>query len=220
MKNKIRAAVETQPGSRSENPLTQMGFTQETFPAGTHMCLIYSRESERRNIIGKFLESGLLAGEKVAYFADTLTPEEVRGWLRDIGIELPEADGFSITDAAKTYCSSGEFVPETMLDTLRGFYVRAKKEGYPNVRVSGEMSWALKGIPGSDRLMEYEALVNEVLITHPVTAICQYDASRFSGATILDVLKVHPMMVVHGQIVHNPFYMRPRDFLKDFQNRP
>jgi hypothetical protein len=61
--------------------------------------------------------------------------------------------------------------------------------------------------------MEYEALVNEVVITHPVTAVCQYDANKFSGSTILDVLKVHPMMIVHGQIVRNPYYIKPQDFL-------
>ena len=204
----------------NQGTLTNMGFTSESFPAGTHMCLIYSQESERRKIIGKFLESGLLAQEKVAYFADTLSPEEVRSWLLNMGLDLPESDGFSITDAVKTYSPSGNFVPETMLNTLREFYGQAKRSGYPNARVSGEMSWALKGIPGSERLMEYEALVNEVLITHPVTAICQYDANRFSGATILDVLKVHPMMVVHGQIVQNPFYMKPQDFLKDYRSRP
>ena len=204
----------------NQNKLIPMGFTQESFPAGTHMCLIYAQESERRRVISKFLESGLLAKEKVAYFADMLTSEEVREWLGNMGVALPENDGFAITDARKTYCPGSEFVPETMLQTLREFYGQAKQEGYPNARVSGEMSWALKGIPGSDRLMEYEALVNEVLITHPVTAICQYDANRFSGATILDVLKVHPMMVVHGQIVQNPYYMKPRDFLKDYQGRP
>jgi hypothetical protein len=200
--------------------LTSMGFTKESFPAGTHMCLIYAQEEERRAIIGKFLESGILAREKVAYFADIMKPEEVRQWLLSIGIELPEVERFSVLDAENTYCHNGEFVPADMLNTLRTFYDQAKQADYPNARVSGEMSWALKGIPGSDRLMEYEAQVNDVLVTHPVTAICQYDANKFSGATILDVLKVHPMMVVHGQIVHNPYYMKPQDFLANYASRP
>jgi hypothetical protein len=75
------------------------------------------------------------------------------------------------------------------------------------------MSWALRGIPGSERLIEYEALVNDVLVTHPVTAICQYDATRFDGASIFDVLKVHPMMVVHGLVVKNPYYVKPQESL-------
>jgi hypothetical protein len=196
--------------------LTEMGFTKERYPAGTHMCLIYSGEKERRNVIGKFLQSGILGKEKVSYFADVMTPEEVRDWLRDMDIDLPSDDRFSIWEAEGTYCPNGTFVPETMLNTLRVFYDQALSGKYSNARISGEMSWALKGIPGSDRLMEYEALVNDVLVTHPVTAICQYDANRFDGATIFDVLKVHPMMIVHGQILRNPYFMKPQDFLKEF----
>ena len=33
-----------------------MGFTRENYPAGTHMCLIYNSETERKKLIGKFLE--------------------------------------------------------------------------------------------------------------------------------------------------------------------
>lgn len=197
--------------------MTEMGFTEDKYPAGTHMCLIYTSEKERRRVIERFLQSGILGKEKVSYFADVMTPQEVCDWLHDMEIDLPADDRFSVLSAENTYCPNGTFVPESMLNTLRGFYTQAITDNYPNARVSGEMSWALKGIPGSDRLMEYEALVNEVLVTHPVTAICQYDANRFNGATIFDVLKVHPMMIVHGQIVHNPYYMKPQDFLKEYK---
>lgn len=194
-----------------------MGFTKESFPAGTHICLIYDREDERRKIIGKFLESGLTSGEKVEYFADMMTSEDVRDWLSGMGVALTENAGFEVRVAESVYSPQGQFVPEAMLGTLRAYYDRAMAEGYPAARVSGEMTWALKGIPGSDRLMEYEALVNGVLKTHPVTAICQYDAGRFDGATILDVLRVHPMMIVHGQIVQNPYYMSPEKFLRAYE---
>jgi len=186
------------------------------------MCLIYSDEAERRSIISKFLAAGLSAGENVGYFSDMASPQEVRDWLEQMGVGLVagDADGrLEVSVAEETYCPRGEFVPEEMLDTLRAYYKQTVDRGFPGARVSGEMSWAVKGIPGSDRLMEYEALVNDVLITHPITAICQYDASRFSGAAVLDVLKVHPMMIVHGQIVRNPYYMKPEDFLNGFNHK-
>jgi len=199
-----------------------MGFTQEKFPAGTHMCLIYSDDTERRSIISRFLEAGLSSREKVDYFADTASPDEVRSWLVEPGVD-PGRDGrgdqFSVSVAADTYCPRGKFLPEEMLDKLGRYGRQCAGEGYPSARVSGEMSWAVRGIPGSERLMEYEALVSDVLATHAVTAVCQYDANRFSGAVLLDVLKVHPMMIVHGQIVRNPYYMRPGLFLKDFRQR-
>lgn len=196
-----------------------MGFTRELYPAGTHMCLIYSDDPERLKLISKFLESGLSAGEKVTYFVDTMTPGDLQNCLVNMGVNIPHnrnLEQFSIRVAMNTYCPNGKFVPGDMLDTLRGYYQEAIKEEYSGVRVSGEMSWALKGIPGSERLLEYEALVNDVLVTHPITAICQYDANCFDGATILDVLRVHPMIIVHGQIVRNHYYMKPEDFLKDY----
>lgn len=193
-----------------------LGFTRDPYPAGTHMCLIYNDEKERRAIIGKYLEKGAAVGERVAYFADCATSTDMDDWLRSMDIDVDEIakDRLSISDAEATYCPGGQFIPEKMLDTLKAFYRQSQDDSYPSCRVSGEMSWALKGIPGSERLMEYEALVNDVLVTHPVTAICQYDARRFDGATILECLEVHPFMIVRGQIVHNPYYMSSDVFLK------
>ena len=84
--------------------------------------------------------------------------------------------------------------------------------GYAGGRLTGEMSWALKHIPGSDRLIEYEGRINDLLKTYPLTAICQYDTRRFDGATIFEVLSVHPIMIVHGQIMRNPFYVPPNQY--------
>jgi hypothetical protein len=41
---------------------------------GTHMCLIFDDEDERRKVISKFLAAGMYKREKVAYFADTMAP--------------------------------------------------------------------------------------------------------------------------------------------------
>jgi hypothetical protein len=58
--------------------------------------------------------------------------------------------------------------------------------------------------------------VTGVLAECEVTAICQYDASAWDGATLLHVLRVHPMMVVRGQVVENPFFMQPEDYLRTY----
>ena len=199
----------------------KMGFTDEEFPVGSHMCLIYSNEEERKKIISKYLGAGNSSEEKVAYFADEMSPEEIKKWLSEMGISMPpedKKDSFSVTSTADTYHPDGTFNPSEMLDTLKVFYKTAKAEGYTASRVTGEMSWALKEIPSSDRLMEYEARVNDLLVEYPVTAICQYDARKFDGATILQCLKVHPYMIVHGQIVRNPYYMKTEDFLKEYSS--
>jgi hypothetical protein len=186
------------------------------------MCLIFQDEKERRRIMAKFVGKGLSDGEKVAYFADVMTKEEVVEWLRGYDIDVTDeiaANNLVVQDSVSAYCPDGIFVPDEMLDRLKAFYNQSIDDGYKFARGSGEMSWALKGILGSERLMEYESWLNVVFQTHPITGICQYDASKFSGSLIMDALKVHPMMIVKGQIVHNPYYMSPELFLKEFSNR-
>ncbi len=183
----------------------------------THACYIYDDEIQRDKVISKFIKAGFIKGEKVAYFTDNKDPDEVIDWLINMGIKIPKDNNneqFSITYAQNTYCPNKKFTPDEMLDYLRTFYQKVLNEGYSGVWISGEMSWALRGILGSERLMEYEALVNNVLQNRSITAICQYDARRFDGVAILNVLKVHPMIIVHGQIVQNPYFMNPKEFLK------
>jgi hypothetical protein len=94
-------------------------------------------------------------------------------------------------------------------------YNKAKQAGYRGMRSCGEMSWAMRGIPGSDRFLEYETLINTVTSDFPFTGMCLYDARLFSGDILFKVLQVHPYMVARGQIVRNPFYLRPEEFPKD-----
>ena len=187
-----------------------VGFSSERFPAGTHMCLVYRDEAERTRIASSFVESGIADGERVSYFADGATRAEVTDWLASLDVDVSDAlnaQAFTVAEAAATYCPDGTFVPARMLETLKGAYESACREGYPASRVTGEMSWALRGLPGSEYLMDYEAQVNRVLETHPITAMCQYDANRFDGNTIFAALQVHPYMVMNGQLVKNPYYV-------------
>lgn len=187
----------------------QVGFSNEMFYAGTHMCLVFRDEDERRAIVSKYVESGLFSGEKVGYFADTPTTSDVADWLASLDVDISEAlenDSFSVQEAEQVYCPDGSFSPERMLNKLKDAYNSSVEEGYPNTRVTGEMSWALKGMPGADRLIEYESKVNDVVLTYPVTAMCQYDANKFSGSLIYQALQVHPYMIVNGQLVENPYY--------------
>lgn len=192
-----------------------MGFTEEHFPESCHVCLIYESEEQRQKIISEYIAVGLRQGELVRYFTDKTSPETVRSWLSEYGVELSEAEktgSFAISKAENAYCPEGKFEPQKMIDRSVIRYDQAKMAGYTGSRACGEMTWALKDIPGSDHLLEYEVLLNTVTSTFPHTGMCQYDARLFDGATLFKVLQVHPYMIAHGQVVRNPFYLRPEEF--------
>jgi hypothetical protein len=202
-------------------PDVYLGFTRKKYPAGTHMCFIYDSEAERDRTMARFLIAGVERGERVAYFADR-TIAQASEWLEDAGLASSPADlagQVQLSVAQSVYCPGGFFDPEIMLEGLRRFGRDTDASGYPGGRISGEMAWALRGLPGSERLPEYEAKVNNVLPGTGMTAICQYDANRWDGETILHVLRVHPMMVVRGQVLENPYYMNPEEYLSQYAPR-
>ena len=189
--------------------MINLGFTEDAFPEGTHMCYIYADDEERAGIISKFIESGLPQGEAVGYFADLPCPEDVPAHLAGLGIHLPHAQSagcFHCDLAERIYCPDGTFVPRRMWDRIMALYLDSVCAGHSGVRASGEMTWALKDLPGTDDLITYESGLNSLVLEWPATLVCQYDARRFSGATLYDVLQVHPYMIVQGQIVRNPNY--------------
>jgi len=199
-----------------------MGFTHEHFSESCHVCLIYENEEQQKKIVSEYLAEGLKQGELVRYFTDKTTPETVRSWLFELGVELSEAEqkgSFGISKAENAYCPEGQFEPRKMIDRSVKRYRIAKNAGYTGSRACGEMSWALKDIPGSDHLLEYEVLLNTVTDSFPHTGMCQYDARLFDGATLFKVLQVHPYIIAHGQVVRNPYYIKPDEFRADLNAR-
>lgn len=197
-----------------------MGFTQEVIPECHHLCLIYDHEEQRQKIVSRYLAAGLRHGEVVRYFADTTPPEDVRAWLLHAEIEVPKAEqdgSFAIITAQNAYCPSGRLIPQEVVQRAKSRYAMAKEAGYRGSRVCGEMTWVLRDIPGADRFLEYEARLNTITETFPYIGMCQYNAHLFDGATLFKVLQVHPYMIAQGQIVRNPFYIKPEEFLTGLQ---
>jgi hypothetical protein len=168
--------------------------------------------------MAQFIECGLASGEKVAYLVDRPeVAEEPQSFLCTLGVHLTEAlkpGQIFMAEAEKTYCPGGLFSPEGMLDTWRTFYRQSLSEPFQGVRVTGETTWLRKGLPGLERWFEYEARLNLAVNECPFNGIvCQYDANHLSGAALYEVLNVHPLMIVRGQLVHNPYYEPPEHYL-------
>jgi len=193
-----------------------LGFTGENFPPGVHICQIFSDDDERQAALLRFILSGVRAGESTRCFSDNLTAEAVEEYLSGFGISFQQAaqDGaLGMAGTDEVYFKNDTFDPERMLGLLRTFHTQSMAQGFSAARVIGEMTPKVQHVPGGSRLLEYEARVSLLLKEYPVTAVCQYDARRFDGATIMDVLRVHPLMVVRGEVVHNPFFVAPEEFV-------
>ena len=195
-----------------------LGFANEVFPPGVHICQIFNNDQERQEALLGFLESGIDAKEKTACFTEKLEDEIFSAYLAERGHSLEELQSSGALTKAGTgevYFQDGRFDPDRMLALLRRFYEDSVATGYPAARVIGEMTADVLHISGGSRLIEYESRVSMLQRECPVTTVCQYDAEAFDGATIMQILKVHPLMVMHGSVVHNPFYVQPEEYLAE-----
>lgn len=186
-----------------------LGFTDELYPEGTHICYLYNDEEERRRILPLFARHALLEHESFDYIADVSSPEDLpRAMLeRDLVRATRGLPGqIQMATSEQGYYPDGRFDPDAMLARLRAKYQQCLAQGLAGARFTGEMDWALRGIPGTDRIIECESRINELVKEAPVTVMCQYDMRKFDGATMFEVMNVHPVMVVGGHVLRNPFY--------------
>lgn len=207
-------------------PFISLGFTNEIFPPGVHICQVYASEEERETALLQFMHSGVQAKECTACFSAKTTKDKVLDYLEKQGVNINDLNfhkGLQVEDTSRVYLQNGVFDPERMLVMLAKYYDDSVRNGFSAARVIGEMMPDVEKAPGGHRLLEYECRVSQLLRTHPVTAVCQYSAHTFDGATIMEILRVHPLMVVRGAVVHNPFYVQPETYLEriaKYQQKP
>ncbi len=203
-------------GARSHTGVVRQIRRIEDLLPGDHLCCIYSDDEERRRLLARFLHDGLERGEKVVYVADETTVDEVFSFIDSARFSittLRERGQLVILHSQEAYVRAGAFDPAEMISLLRVLCEAARKEGYTALRVTGEASWVFRGLPGSHRLMEYEALVNDFFPGSNCIALCQYDRRRFPPELLQQVLATHPFIVFGGEVRQNQFSLSPNDFL-------
>jgi len=203
----------------SDQEKLNMGFGGYTCNWGLHICGLYETEAERDEIIFGFLHQGAIENDKQLYCPVEQTKVE---FIKKYGELYPECKHhphdqalFSINSARELYYPDGTFSPDSMDKGLTSFFEHSQKNGKRNIRATAEMVWALEAIPGVEHLMVYESRLNYFIPGKPWISICMYNVTKFSGKTIMNVLRTHPFTISGGIITQNPFYQNPDDWLRE-----
>jgi len=183
--------------------------------AGDHLCILYRNAREHRRVLTDFISQGIERGERIFYVLDANTGNRVRGYLEKAGwdpADLEERGQLLLLSAKDSYLLNGTFDPDRMIRMLGQETKKALSEGYSALRVTGEMTWALRGTD-PETLIEYEAKLNEFFPKNKCLAICQYDMRRFDAGILQKVLMTHPIAIIGDNFYDNPYYVFPRAFL-------
>jgi len=182
---------------------------------GDHLCCLYGIDEDHRALLSWFFRQGLERGDKVRYIVDCHPQKAAQAHFLDTGFDPQPylASGqLGVLTLDETYMKRGFFDPDVMIDLLGAEIERSLAEGYESLRLTAEMSWALRGLPGSERLIEYEAQLNELFPGSNCIGICQYDSRLFPPTMLMDVLATHPLVIIGTEPCKNFYYMPPQDF--------
>ena len=189
----------------------------ENLKSHDHLCLIYETPEEWRATVIPFLLMGLRRGEKCVYIADTHTANQIRRYLDEEGVDTAVVENSGqlvILQQSEVYTKQGSFDPNKVVTFLVKEVKKAITEGYPVLRITGEMSWVLHSFPDSEiiseGILECEAKANrDVFTKYPCVAICQYDRWKFNPKIIKNAIMTHPYLIRGNHIKRH--YKYPRE---------
>lgn len=204
---------------RRIDDLTLAGTTLDRY---YHVCAFFDSRDEEYAVLAPFYREGIESGEKAVHIVDPALRRDHKRRLREAGIDVEHCEScgqLEVLSWEDAYVSGGTFDPEQMLAMIDDALTAGLRAGFPRVRAVGNMAWACTGRPASEKLIEYETRVNEVLARTRQPAVCVYDTANLSGTLLLDILRAHPLTLVNGVVHDNPFFTSPEQMLAEVRAR-
>ncbi len=189
-----------------------LGCSDDRIPLGSHICWFYRSPAEREAVIFPFLKAGIETQEHCHYMLEEPEHHWLKTGLQRHGVDVAaviSSGQLSISDPAGLYGSEEEFDLGKNSRIWDEIYTDSHSDSYKMLRLVKDMSWMARLMLKEEMLLEYEIGLNYHLRKKQGLAICQYDLTKFKGDIVLDILKVHPIIIWGGMAVRNPFYVEP-----------
>jgi hypothetical protein len=182
-----------------------------------HLCAFFHDHDEEFRRLLPFVVDGLAAGEKAIHIVNAKNREEHREWLRESGIDVEAVEQSGQLEVVEGLSDGRTFDRYRALKIIDHLLSAARQQGFRQTRFVGFMDWTLE--VRSEDLIAFETLVTPVFEKYNDPVICAYDLSRFNGADVIDVLRIHPAAFVGGVVQQNPFYIPAEQMLEKLRER-
>jgi hypothetical protein len=187
-----------------------------------HICAFFNSLDEQHRVLGSFIKDGFDRGDKAFHLVDPELRDDHLRRLAEAGVNVQEAMGVGQLEVWPWQdgpVRGGRFDQDTWLRSFEAVLQSGPAAGYPQTRFLAHMEWALVDLPGVDDLIEFETLVNHVVLQYDDPVICAYDLSKFGASVVVDALRTHPVVIMGGLLLENPFFVPPDQFLVEIRER-
>lgn len=184
-----------------------------------HICALFHNRDEEYSALLPFIRKGFERGDKAVHIVDPKLRDEHLRRLQNSSINTHAAElrhQLEVKVWQETYLRKGHFDSGDMVRVLKEIITTAHSQGYGRARIIGHMEWILEDWPVD--VLQYEKSLNSLLGAYRDPVICVYNCARFDARIVMDVLRLHPVVMISGVLHRNPFFVRPEELLKEAQD--
>ena len=199
-----------------------ISFAGNHLDEARHVCAFFNSDDEEYRVLLPFIKDGFECGDKAVHVVNPDQRQDHLHRLAAMGIDPTAAQQrgqFELRINSDTYLRDGLFDQDRMLETFEQLASGNAKGEFPRSRIVCRMDWAAEGRSHVDNLIEFESRVNDVWRCHDDAVICVYNLAKFGGETVIDIMRTHPMIIIGGTLLQNPFFVPPEQFLRERRDR-
>ena len=182
------------------------------YQQGDHVCTLYATPEEQLRAAIEYIKGGLERGERCLYVCCEHDVPTFREALKAAGIDVEAEEqrtALILLTKEDGHLKGGSFDPGRMIAMLHVAVKDALDAGFAGLCAAGDMSWVLDEAPGTERLADYEALLNRFYRENKALGLCLY-RKNLPPAVLDHSLATHSVVRVDGPILlKNPFYEEP-----------
>ena len=183
-----------------------------------HKCLIYDgHPSEQLPVVIPFLLDGLQTHWRCLYLGSPEMVRMVDAALMSHGVEAAHevSQGSLILSSDRSHLAQVSFEPRIMIEGLSAMVDTAVRDGFEGLCATGDMLWELGTSKNFDRLLEYEARLEQLFREKPLRGICQYQRDIVPAQAVRDALATHRSAFMGDALNQdNLFYIPPELLLE------
>lgn len=165
---------------------------------GDHAWFSYASDEEREHVVGAFLRDGLFSSEKIIYITDT-APRDLPGLGARYAVDTDDylrTGQLTVVSRSEACLTAGRFDPRRMVASVRRVLAHAEHDRFRGVRVTVDMTWAMRQRYGRALVLDCEAGVDAAIAPSTMAiAVCQVDRRSCTEDELTALKETHEVLV-------------------------
>ncbi len=181
----------------------------DSIQANDHIAHLYGNNSERFEIAARIIADGLSKKQKCLIINDQKTPSGLISRIEIYKINLKKhRDNGEFVEIDLQKSGLNEKNPEDLIELLENI----ASEGAETKRIVLNRKLSFIYLHENYQL-NLEANLNLIVKNNPIILFNQFDITKISSRSLLNILKTHPLVIEEDSVYKNPFYSNPRNII-------